>query len=302
MSAFYQQLFNGIAWGGIYVLLALGYTMVYGVLKLINFAHGEVFMIGAMTAFYVNAADPGLMRQAHPLTALLILFIASALVCSMLVLLIERIAYRPLRQAPRLSALITAIGVSLLLQNMGQLVFGADPKPFPSIIESRPVLDIGGAVLSNLQATVIVSSLVLLAGLQAFVTSTRLGRAIRAVSFNPKAAALMGIDVDRVIAATFVIGSVMAAAAGILYGLFLPKIEPFMGVMPGLKAFVAAVLGGIGSLPGAALGGLIMGVSETFVTGYISSNLRDAIAFVLLIFILIYKPSGILGHSQPEKV
>ncbi len=302
MDVFLQQLVNGVAWGGIYVLLALGYTMVYGVLKLINFAHGEVFMVGAMTAFYVNAADPGLFRQAHPLTAMLILFLASAAASALLALLIERIAYRPLRGAPRLSALITAIGMSILLQNLGQLVFGADPKVFPALIETRPLFSMGGAVVSNLQAVVIVSSLVLLGGLHLFVSRTRLGRAIRAVSFNPKAAALMGIDVDRVIAATFVIGAVLAAAAGILYGLFLPKIEPFMGLMPGLKAFVAAVLGGIGSLPGAALGGLIMGVSETLVTGYVSSNLRDAIAFVLLIFILIYRPGGILGNDAPEKV
>ncbi len=302
MDVFLQQLINGVAWGGIYVLLALGYTMVYGVLKLINFAHGEVFMVGAMTAFYVNAADPGLLRQAHPFTALLILFTVSAAASAALALVIERVAYRPLRNAPRLSALITAIGVSLLLQNLGQLIFGADPKPFPAIIETHPLAHIGGAVISNLQAIVIGTSVLLLAGLQLFVNSTRLGRAIRAVSFNPKAAALMGVDVDRVIAATFVIGAVLAAAAGILYGMFLPKIDPFMGLMPGLKAFVAAVLGGIGSLPGAALGGLIMGVAETFVTGYVSSNLRDAIAFVMLIFILIYKPSGILGNDQPEKV
>ncbi|MCW5828481.1 MAG: branched-chain amino acid ABC transporter permease [Deltaproteobacteria bacterium] len=302
MELFLQQLVNGLAWGSIYVLLALGYTMVYGVLKLINFAHGEVFMAGAMTAFYVHASRPELMAAWSPFTVMAVLFLASALVCALLALLIERIAYRPLRSAPRLSALITAIGVSLLLQNAGQMVFGANPKVFPTMIESRPLLTMGTVVVSNLQAIVILTGLILVAALELFIHRTRLGRAIRATSFNPKAASLMGIDVDRVIAATFVIGAVMAAAASILYGMFLPKIDPLMGLMPGLKSFVAAVLGGIGSLPGAALGGLIMGLAETFVTGYISSNLRDAIAFVLLIFILIYRPGGILGNEQPEKV
>jgi len=295
-----QQLVNGIAWGGIYALIALGYTMVYGVLKLINFAHGEVYMVGAMTGYY--AAHAFGVADAPSLGGLVLTLAASMTVCGLLAALIERVAYRPLRNAPRLAPLITAIGVSLLLQNLGQIVFGADPKFFPSLIESRDVLALGTLSISNVQVTVLGTALVLMAALQLVVTRTRFGRAIRAVSFDAPAAALMGVPVDRVILGTFVTGAMLAGAAGVLVGLTNPKIDPLMGVLPGLKAFVAAVLGGIGNIPGAMVGGLLLGVIETLVSGYLSSTYRDAIAFVLLILILLYKPTGLFGVTQTEKV
>ena len=302
MENFLQQLLNGITWGGIYALIALGYTMVYGVLRLINFAHGDVYMVGAMTGYYTAHA---LGFAAHPsLAGLLVTLAASMLACGALGAAIERVAYRPLRLrgAGRLAPLITAIGVSLLLENAGQLAFGADPKFFPTLIESRELLRVGSIALSNVQAVVLATALCLMAGLEFVVMRTRFGRAIRAVSFDGQAAALMGVPVDRVVLGTFVLGSALAAAAGILVGLSNPKIDPLMGVMPGIKAFVAAVLGGIGNIPGAMLGGLLLGVLETLVSGYLSSTYRDAIAFVVLIGILLYRPTGLFGTPQTEKV
>jgi branched-chain amino acid transport system permease protein len=300
LENFLQQLLNGIAWGSIYALIALGFTMVYGVLKLINFAHGEVYMMGAMTGYYAAhalgfAAAPSLVGLAATLAI-------SMAACALLGAVIERVAYRPLRSAGRLAPLITAIGVSLLLQNAGQLVFGADPKFFPTLIESREVFRADAVAVSNIQLAVIATSLLLMAALEFIVMRTRFGRAMRAVSFDAPAAALMGVPVDRVIQGTFVLGSALAAAAGVLVGLSNPKIDPLMGLLPGLKAFVAAVLGGIGSIPGAMLGGLLLGVVETFVAGYLSSTYRDAIAFVVLVVILLYRPTGILGAPQLEKV
>ncbi|CAG0972630.1 High-affinity branched-chain amino acid transport system permease protein LivH [Myxococcaceae bacterium] len=295
-----QQLVNGVAWGGIYALIALGYTMVYGVLKLINFAHGEVYMVGAMTGYY--AARSFGLAGAPSLLGLVATLAASMAVCALLAAIIERVAYRPLRSAPRLAPLITAIGVSLLLQNLGQLVFGADPKFFPPLLESRNVFEVGKLSVSNVQLAVLGTAILLMAALQWIVMRTRFGRAMRAVSFDAQAAALMGVPVDRVILGTFVLGAVLAAAAGVLVGLTNPKIDPLMGVLPGLKAFVAAVLGGIGNIPGAMVGGLLLGVIETFVSGYLSSTYRDAIAFVLLIAILLYKPTGLFGTTQTEKV
>jgi branched-chain amino acid transport system permease protein len=274
--------------------------MVYGVLKLINFAHGEVYMVGAMTGYY--AAHAFGVAATPSLGGLVLTLCASMLVCALLAAVIERVAYRPLRSAPRLAPLITAIGVSLLLQNLGQIVFGADPKFFPTLVAPRNVLELGGLSVSNVQLTVLGTAIALMAGLQLLVMRTRFGRAMRAVSFDAQAAALMGVPVDRVILGTFVLGAVLAAAAGVLVGLTNPKIEPLMGVLPGLKAFVAAVLGGIGNIPGAMVGGLLLGVIETLVSGYLSSTYRDAIAFVLLIVILLYKPTGLFGVSQTEKV
>ena len=295
-----QQLLNGITWGSIYALIALGYTMVYGVLRLINFAHGEVYMMGAMAGYY--AAHALGFATAPSLFGLVVVLAVSMVACGLLGAAIERIAYRPLRSAGRLAPLITAIGVSLLLQNTGQLVFGADPKFFPSLLQSHEVIRAGGVAVSNIQLTVLVTALLLMAGLEYIVQRTRFGRAMRAVSYDAPAAALMGVPVDRVIAGTFVLGSMLAAAAGILVGLSNPKIEPLMGLMPGLKAFVAAVLGGIGSVPGAMVGGLLLGVIETLVTGYLSSTYRDAIAFVILIAILLFRPTGLFGAPQTEKV
>ena len=302
MENFLQQLLNGVTWGGIYALIALGYTMVYGVLKLINFAHGDVYMVGAMTGYYVAHA---LGFAAHPsVFGLAVTLVAAMLACGLLGALIERVAYRPLRLrgAGRLAPLITAIGVSLLLENAGQLVFGADPKFFPPLLESRELVRVGGVAISNIQAAVLGTAVTLMAGLEFVVMRTRFGRAMRAVSYDGPAAALMGVPVDRVILGTFVLGSALAAAAGILVGLSNPKIEPLMGVMPGIKAFVAAVLGGIGHIPGAMVGGILLGVVETLVAGYLSSTYRDAIAFVVLIAILLYRPTGLFGAPQTEKV
>ncbi|MEX2206759.1 MAG: branched-chain amino acid ABC transporter permease [Myxococcota bacterium] len=300
MENLLQQLLNGITWGSIYALVALGYTMVYGVLKLINFAHGEVYMVGAMLGYY---AAHGLGVAATPsLGALLVVMLAAMLGCGLLGALLERVAYRPLRGAGRLAPLITAIGVSLLLQNAGQLVFGADPKFFPTLLRSEELVRVGGIAVSNIQVAVLVTAVALMAGLQYVVQRTRFGRAMRAVSYDAPAAALMGVPVDRVILGTFVLGSMLAAAAGILVGLSNPKIDPLMGLMPGLKAFVAAVLGGIGSVPGAMVGGLLLGVIETLVTGYLSSTYRDAIAFVILVLILLVRPTGLFGAPQAEKV
>jgi len=295
-----QQLLNGVTWGSIYALIALGYTMVYGVLRLINFAHGEVYMIGAMSGFYVARA---LGLGSEPSVGGLVLVLgASMVICGLLGATIERVAYRPLRSAGRLAPLITAIGVSLFLQNAGQLVFGADPKFFPQLLRSREVFRAGQVAVSNIQLTVLVTALLLMGALEFIVQRTRFGRAMRAVAYDAPAAALMGVPVDRVISGTFVLGSMLAAAAGILVGLSNPKIEPLMGLMPGLKAFVAAVLGGIGSVPGAMIGGLLLGVIETLVTGYLSSTYRDAIAFVILVLILLYRPTGLFGAPQTEKV
>ena len=300
MENFLQQLLNGITWGGIYALIALGYTMVYGVLKLINFAHGDVYMVGAMTGFYAAHA---LGFAGHPsLPGLLVTLACSMAVCALLGALIERVAYRPLRGAGRLAPLITAIGVSLFLENAGQVLFGADPKFFPPLLESRELVRVGELAISNIQGVVLATALVLMAALEFVVMRTRFGRAMRAVSFDAPAAALMGVRVDRVILGTFVLGSALAAAAGILVGLSNPKIDPLMGIMPGIKAFVAAVLGGIGHVPGAMVGGLLLGILETLVSGYLSSTYRDAIAFVVLIAILLYRPTGLFGSAQTEKV
>jgi branched-chain amino acid transport system permease protein len=301
MQTLLQNLLNGIAAGSIYALIALGYTMVYGILKLINFAHGDIFMIGSFVGFYVGGA---LTRanggNASPVNAAIVM-ITAMLICGLLGYLNERIAYRPLRNAPRIASLITAIGVSFLLEYGGQFVFGPDPKFFPTLIEKH-VINIGGVVTTNYQLIVLGVAIVFMALLQYIVYGTKFGRAMRAVSFNFETASLMGIPTDRVISITFIIGSSLAAVAGILYGLSYPKIDPLMGIMPGLKAFVAAVLGGIGNVPGAVVGGLVIGIVESFVGGSSFSNYRDAIAFVILIVILLFRPSGLFGKYQPEKV
>lgn len=290
---------NGIAWGSIYALIALGYTMVYGVLRLINFAHGDVYMVGAFAGFYA-VKWLGLAQEPTIFGAVAV-FLLSMGCCGILGFVIERGAYKPLRKAPRLTALITAIGVSLFLENAGQLIFGADPKFFPQIIAKKDVISSGGIILTNQQVIVLGVSLLLMVSLQLFVLKTKTGKAMRAVSFNREAASLMGISVDRIISITFVLGSALAAAAAILVALTNPKIEPLMGIMPGIKAFVAAVLGGIGNIPGAMLGGMIMGIAEVMVVGYLSSTYRDAIAFAILILILLFKPSGLLGGFTGEK-
>jgi branched-chain amino acid transport system permease protein len=301
MTEFLQQLINGLALGSILALIALGYTMVYGILRFINFAHGDIFMLGAFAGFYLTPKIANFSPTPSILSGLVVMAIAMA-ICAVIGIVIERFAYRPLRQNPKLTVLITAIGVSLFLEYTGQLVFGAAPKRFPELIPSFPITKIGGLSLNSNQIVVLIVTLALLLALRFIVLKTKIGMAMRALAFNPEAAALMGINIDVVISFTFALGSALAAAAGILFAVNYPAIDPLMGILPGLKAFVAAVLGGIGNLPGAALGGIIIGVTETLVAGYISSTYRDAIAFGILILILLIKPSGLLGKKEIEKV
>ncbi|MBN8570989.1 MAG: branched-chain amino acid ABC transporter permease [Ignavibacteria bacterium] len=298
MSELLQQIINGLSLGAIYALIALGYTMVYGILKFINFAHGEIFMLGAFSGFYI-ARLVGLSESS--IVGALVVLLLSMSVCAVIGVTIEKLAYKPLRSASKLTVLITAIGVSLFLQYTGQLVFGADPKSFPTILNNIN-FNIGGANIGSNQIVVIVSSLLLMLGLRQVVQKTKIGTAIRAVSNNLTAASLMGININNVISFTFVLGSSLAAAAGILYSINYPSIDPLMGILPGLKAFIAAVLGGIGNFPGAVLGGLVIGLVETFTVGYLSPTYRDAIAFAILIIILLVKPTGLLGKKEVEKV
>jgi len=303
MQELLQNLLNGVAVGAIYALIALGYTMVYGILKLINFAHGDVFMLGAFVGYYSGNWAAAHVNREHPLTYLVaggIMLLAMA-ACGAFGYLNERIAYRPLRNAPRIASLITAIGVSFLLEYGGQLVFGPDPKFFPTLTPKH-IIHLGGIVTTNYQIIVLIVAVIFMALLQWIIYGTKFGRAMRAVSYNFETASLMGIPVDRVISTTFVIGSALAAVAGILFGLSYPKIDPLMGIMPGLKAFIAAVLGGIGNVPGAVVGGLTIGIVEAFVGGSRFSNFRDAIAFVILIAILLFRPSGLFGKFEAEKV
>ena len=296
MSEFLQQLLNGLSLGAIYALIALGYTMVYGVLRFINFAHSDVFMVGAFIGFYAGKHVP----EGTIWGGLIVLVVAMA-GCAALGITIERLAYRPLRGGPTLNVLITAIGVSLLLEYSGQVFFGAAPRTFPAIFPVRTFV-LGGLVISTNQLAVIVVAVVLMIGLQLIVFRTKIGTAMRAVALNPRAAQLVGVNNDIVISFTFGLGSALAAAGGILYAVNYPSIDPLMGVMPGLKAFVAAVLGGIGNIPGAALGGLILGTIETFVNGSQWSTYKDAIAFAVLIIILLFRPAGLLGRAAVEKV
>ena len=322
MSTFLQQLINGISLGAIYSLIALGYTMVYGVLKLINFAHGDVYMVGAFMGFYLAnglgargaqmlgmSADGivgrGLLGggtlEPSLITALVVMLLAMA-ICAAFGVIIERLAYRPVRKYSRLTALITAIGVSLLLENGGQVVFGAEPKFFPELFRKRNIDLVGGASINSADVIVLIIALALMIALQLIVYRTKTGRAMRAVSFNLQSAKLMGINTDRIIAFTFALGSALAAAAGVLVAIRIPRIDPLMGILVGLKAFVAAVLGGIGNIPGAMLGGLLIGITETMVVGYLSPTYKDAVAFAILILILLFRPSGLLGAVAQEKV
>ena len=303
MTEFIQQLFNGLSLGSIYALIALGYTMIYGILRFINFAHGDVFMIGAYSGYYL-AILFGFSTTSGAASILLafVILLCSMVICAALGFTIEKLAYKPLRAMPKLTILITAIGVSLFLEYTGQLVFGADPKPFPSLVNNVPVFQLSGAVIYSNPIVVLITALFLMLVLRFIVRNTKLGTAMRAVSFNPTAASLMGININAVISFTFIVGSSLAAAAGILFGLNYPKIDPLIGILYGLKAFVAAVLGGIGNILGAALGGMIIGIVETFVSGYISSTYRDAIAFAILILILLFRPTGLLGKKEIEKV
>jgi len=279
-----------------YALIAIGYTLVYGVLRFINFAHCDVFMVGAFVGYYA-----GRNLSAPSVGTGIMVMVAAMLVCAALGIVIERLAYRPLRNRSRLTVLITAIGVSLFLENAGQAVFGANPQPFPQLFPARE-FDIGQLTVSSKDMVVFLVTVFLLALLQFIVLKTKIGTAMRAVAFNAEAASLMGVNVNLIISFTFGLGSALAAAGGILWAYKFPKIDPLMGVAPGITAFVAAVLGGIGSIPGAALGALLIGVIETFVKGSRWSTWTDAISFTTLILILIFRPAGLLGKLQPEKV
>jgi len=293
---FLQQLLNGLSLGAIYALIALGYTMVYGVLRFINFAHSDVFMAGAFVGYYLGRlVPPGTFWGAG------IVLLGAMAACAVLGMTIERLAYRPLRGAPTLNVLITAIGVSLLLEYSGQVFFGAAPRGFPPVVPSARI-SLGGLVLSSDQLVVILGTAALMWALRLVVLRTRIGMAMRAVSLNPQAARLVGVNNDVIISFTFGLGSALAGAGGVLYAINYPSIDPLMGVMPGLKAFVCAVLGGIGNIPGAALGGLILGTTETFVGGSRWSTYKDAIAFAVLILILLLRPGGLLGRPTVEKV
>ncbi len=306
MNEFLQQIINGMSLGAIYALIALGYTMVYGVLRFINFAHGDVFMMGTFAGLYFHRWAKAWFPEGSVVLAFSVLCVAMAAGAALGVS-IEWLAYRPLRSRPKLTVLITAIGVSQLLEYSGQLVFGSAPKGFPSLL---PNVSLGGGTgvqASTVQLLVFGVTAALLVALRHIVIHTRMGLAMRALAFNPTAAALMGVNIGRVISFTFGLGSALAAAGGIFYASLYQAIDPFMGVIPGMKAFVAAVLGGIGSLPGAALGGVLLGVLETLIVGYskvlgISPGYRDAVAFVILILILLFKPAGLLGKNQREKV
>lgn len=300
MQELIQHIINGLNLGAIYALIALGYTMVYGVLQLINFAHSEVYMVGAFAAYYGSAhfrlsENPGW-------GSFFIALMIAIVVCSILGLCIERFAYRPLRNAPKLNTLITAIGVSLFLQFSGQVVFGADPKLFPEVLQDQPLFTYGEIQVQLFDVTILTVALAVMFLLNWFIQNTKTGLGIRAVSYSPRSATLMGINVNTMIMVTFIVGSSLAAVGAMLVGLKYPKIEPLMGTLIGLKAFVAAVFGGIGSLPGAIIGGLLMGLSEEMVVAYLSSTYRDALAFGLLIFILLFKPSGLMGQVKVEKV
>ena len=303
MDWFFQQLINGLALGSIYALIALGYTMVYGILRFINFAHSDVLMLGAFAAFFLAPTVAHFFPLPSYSGALLVTALSAA-ICAAIGILIELLAYRPLRDRPKLTVLITAIGVSLFIEFTCQhrAVFGAATKPFPNLLPQHDFRVAGLAVNSN-DLVVPVVTVLLLTALWLIVQKTKIGTAMRAVSFNHQAAALMGVSINRVISFTFGLGSALAAIAGVLYAMKAPGIEPLMGVQPGLRAFIAAVLGGIGNLPGAALGGLVLGLLETFAGGMPAiSNYRDGIAFAILILILLFKPAGLLGKAQVEKV
>lgn len=289
---FFQQIINGISLGSIYALIALGYTMVYGIMRLINFAHGDIYMLGAYVGFFVTTQ---LQMGFFP-----------ALICAMVVIgitgvLIEKLVYKPLRSSSKISILITAIGMSLFIEYTTMYFLTPQPRTFPPVLPNT-IFHLGDIIVSFQQLVILGSTVVLMLLLWYIIQYTKMGKAMRAVSYDTDAALLMGINVDHVISFTFALGSALAGAAGVLVGIYYNTIDPLMGIMPGLKAFIAAVLGGIGIIPGAMMGGLILGVVEALVSGFISSTFRDAAAFGILIVILLIKPTGLLGKNETEKV
>lgn len=287
-----QQLINGVSLGSIYALIALGYTMIYGIIKLINFAHGDIYMVGAYIGFFaITQAGMSIVP------ALLV----SMVVTGLLGMVVEKLAYKPLRHAPRISILITAIGVSFFLEYTSMYFVTPTPRTFPAVIDNIS-FNLGSFVINGQQLMILGITVLLMAILTFIVQKTKTGKAMRAASFDTETAQLMGIDSDHIISLTFCIGSALAAAAGVLVGIYYNTIDPLMGIMPGLKAFVAAVLGGIGILPGAVAGGIILGIIEALVSGFLSSTFRDAAAFAILILVLLVKPSGLFGKNTREKV
>lgn len=302
---FVQQLVNGLTLGSVYALIALGYTMVYGILKLLNFAHGEVYMMGAFAGFGVLSLFGGAVGVTINVVFLIGMMLAVAMLgAGFLGVAIERFAYRPLRNAPRIAPLISALGVSFFLQSSALILFGADFRSY----ETYEYIDLASGIhwgplnISIVRIAVILTAVAMMLGLTLLVARTRLGKAMRATSFDREAAAMQGIDVDRVIVATFFIGSALAGAAGVMVGLVFYKVYHLMGFLAGLKGFTAAVVGGIGSIPGAMLGGLLIGLSEAFITGYVSSTFQDVFVFSILIVLLLVRPSGLLGKADIQKV
>ena len=292
MQQVLQQLINGISLGSIYALIALGYTMIYGIIKLINFAHGDIYMVGAYIGFFaITQAGLGIVPA---------LFV-SLVTTGILGMVVERLAYKPLRHAPRISVLITAIGVSFFLEYTSMYFVSPTPRTFPAMFGDVAV-EFAGIIINGQQMLILGITAILMVVLTYIVQYTKTGKAMRATSFDTETAELMGVNSDRIISITFGIGSALAAVAGVLVGIYYNSIDPLMGIMPGLKAFVAAVLGGIGILPGAVVGGLILGVVEAFVSGFLSSTFRDAAAFAILILVLLVRPTGLFGKNTKEKV
>ena len=292
MQTVLQQIINALSLGSIYALLALGYSMVYGIINLINFAHGDIYMLGAFFAYYVINA-----WHFNFITALLSAMIIGAVSG----LVIEYFAYRPLRKSPRIAVLITAIGVSFLLENGMSYFVGSNARSFPQVIE-QVNYNIGGVQISNVQILILATALILMVSLQVIIQKTKMGRAMRAVSVDPAAAELVGVNVNHTISFTFALGSALAGAAGILIGMYYNQIDPLMGMTPGIKAFVAAVLGGIGSVPGASIGGFLIGILETFFQSIGLSAYKDSVVYLVLIVILLFLPAGIFGKNAKEKV
>ncbi|WP_352418102.1 branched-chain amino acid ABC transporter permease [Proteiniborus sp.] len=294
MEQLFQQLINGVSLGSIYALIALGYTMVYGIINLINFAHGEIYMVGA----YVGFALTTFLKLGF-LPSLLI----SMVVCSLLGMLIEKVAYKPIRNSTRISALITAISVSLFLQYFMMYFVGPQTRTFPEVLKSKKLTFFNGNVILDAKNIYIVAiTIILMIALQYIIHNTKVGKAMRAVSLDKEAAELMGINANKIISYTFAIGSALAGAAGVLVGVYYNTINPLMGATPGLKAFIAAVLGGIGVIPGAVFGGFFLGMTETIVSAYGGSVFKDAVAFAILILVLLVRPNGLLGKNSKEKV
>ncbi|HYE71597.1 MAG TPA: branched-chain amino acid ABC transporter permease [Aquabacterium sp.] len=306
MEILLQQIINGLVLGSMYALVALGYTMVYGIINLINFAHGEVLMVGAYSSWMVVMALQGAGLPGWLL--LLISLIAAIIICSALNFSIEKIAYRPLRNAPRLAPLITAMGMSLLLQTAAMMIWQPSTKPYPILLPSEPFF-VGGAVINTTQLLILGLTVVTLAGLMYLVNKTKLGRAMRATAENPRVAALMGVRPDMVISATFIIGAALAALAGVMYAANYGSVQHTMGFLPGLKAFTAAVFGGIGNLAGAVVGGVLLGLIESLGAGYIGaltggvlgSQYQDIFAFIVLILVLTVRPQGIMGERVADR-